>query len=594
MAVRPLHTKHLRWLLLSLLISWSSAAFGWVETVVRSHQARVIVARDGSAEVRHELVVKLRGGPLESLDVAGLGVAIEPLSDASVSRADQGTALISPLQITPTGDGGLRLGILMERGLRGGSYLFRFAYELSLREAGWLEPDGEGWRLRFVGPRLPTGVDAAHVTFVVPRASTEPRLPENARGPAAGILLSQIRRGVDSDEVELVRAHLATGEPAVWEIVVDRAALISANDPLMPEMGGPVPVVERALGSRGVSLWWLAAAVASASAYGLLAWLKARAAVAAAELAGARVRALLPGGPAARSVLAGLALGGSVLLVIGHQPIGAAVVACVALLATTHLLPVRAPIVRGPGTWKKLEPQAAPRARVLPGRVFDPSTFLGFTAFAALWVGLLAAAYRLLAVSTYASLMVALGALLFVPLFWTGRHGDLPETPWVQGRRWLGFLQKRIEPGLGQVELWGRCADAWAISEPDLATPVPDEVRVRLVLNEPRAGLRAFEVALEEGAGSFIMPCVVLRVLEDSEAAQGLPRDLSWVRGRSPEEKVALVRPAVPTPRALLRLLRSLSRNLERNASDGDSSRKPSRQRQAHSRSGPTAPLPAL
>ncbi len=540
---------------------WPTLASAWVETVVRSHQAKVTIQRDGSAEVEQQLVIKLRGGPLEALELEGFGNQLETTAEASVSRVDQGlVGMASPVRAMVTPTGALRLEVALERGLRGGSYLFRFAYKLPLRELGYLEAHGDDVLLTFVGPRLPTGVDAAHVTFVVPHGSREPRLPEHVSGPGAGTMLNEVRRAAGSDEIDLVRAHLAVAEPASWQIVVARDALSLPDAVVAPADGGPVPVVERALRTGGIPPWAVGVALAVALAFFALTRSKASAAAEAARLRGARLRPLLPGGPTVRALVAGGAMGAAAFLAWLHQPAGAVACAGVALMAMTHLLPTRLSTPRGPGQWKKLELADIPRTAPLPGLIFEPSNWRGFGVFVLGWGSALFFAYRLLGTSTYASLMVGGLALSVVPLFWTGRHADLPEPVLVQGRHWLGYLQRKLARSSADLELWGRVPDT-ALDEPALGQSEMervDEVRVRVVPRRPSPGLRALEVVLEEGAGAFVQPCVLLRALEDSEATRRLPADLSWVRGRSAEEKVALVRPALPAPRALVTVVRSL------------------------------------
>ena len=62
-------------------------ALAWVETDVLGHQATIVVSKEGQAEIRHQLILKLRGGPLESLDVEGVGATLETLEDAVVRKA---------------------------------------------------------------------------------------------------------------------------------------------------------------------------------------------------------------------------------------------------------------------------------------------------------------------------------------------------------------------------------------------------------------------------------------------------------------------------------------------------------------------------
>src|SRR5690606_14315592 len=102
---------------------------------------------------------------------------------------------------------------------------FDFSYRVDLRQRQLIESLGDDYALTFVGPRLSSGVDSAKVTFVLPRAARAPRLLESEDGPGAGVLLGQVRRAGSLDEIELVRAHVAKREPAVWRIFVARDAL---------------------------------------------------------------------------------------------------------------------------------------------------------------------------------------------------------------------------------------------------------------------------------------------------------------------------------------------------------------------------------
>ncbi|HSC86012.1 MAG TPA: hypothetical protein VLC09_02030 [Polyangiaceae bacterium] len=547
-------------LALTLALFVPTVASAWVETTVRSHHARVIVGPDAKGEVRQELVIKLRGGPLPALELDGFAQGMEVLPDASVSRVEQGaTGLLAALTPTPSPAGGLRLDIALDRGLRGGNYLFQFGHGVSFRDVGWLESRGDDVLVTFVGPRLPTGVDAARVTFVVPHGTYPPRLPEQASGPAAGILVHQLRQGADSDELELVRAHLAVAEPATWQILVARDAFGLTSPATLPAPQGPVPVVERALRRGGFSWSQVLGAVGVALAFAALAWAKGLTVNRAAAVRGARPRPLVPGAPWLRALLTGVAAGGAIVAAWQHRPGWAAALALGACLPLTFLLPVRGTAPRGPGAWKKLDLGESLPVERLPGRLLDAATLPGCLLFGLAWLVAGGLAYRALASSTYVALLVVLLALVLVPLFWTGRQSDLPQLPVVQGRHWLRYLERKLGvPGV-QLELWGRVPTGLGLQDAEHAPELPpDEVRVRLVPQKIENGLRALEVVLEEGPGAFVVPCALVRVLEDSEAARRLSPRLPWQRGRSSEEKVALVRPSLPVPRALVALLRQL------------------------------------
>jgi hypothetical protein len=547
------------------LVFLVSPAAAWVETVVRSHEARVDVHGDGKAIVRHELVLKVRGGPMKILEVGGVGSISDTLPDAIVRRAVEGSAGTWPLSVAPQEDGSLRLGIDAERGIRGGTYLFSFAYTIDLRELGRLRKTPEGIEVTFIGPRLTSGVDSAKVTFSVPRGNQPPVLGRQEE-TGAEVMLGEVRRGAETDEVELVRAHLATGEPAIWKVVVAEDVLspsVWGEDPAgLATSAGPSAQVSSDL--RGES--HLLAGLVSAGLgviFGLLSFFKGHFTRLTAQRCDARIKPLLPGTPTIRALVVALNIGLSSYLVQKHEPWWAMVTLSVACVACTHLLPVRIVRPRGPGVWEPLEDGESPHRKQLPGRIFETKTLPGFLTFTVLILGIFAWAYRMLPSSNYLAVTILALSVPLVPLFWTGRHQDFPQLPAEQARPWVRFLTRAVDEQIARVELWGRRA---SVSDEALVDPLPleayDEARVRVLLKDAPLGLRALEVSFDEAAGSCVLPCVVVRVLEDSPALRALPADVPWQRGRAVEERVAVLRPTAPTHSQLLRLIRTLVGNL--------------------------------
>jgi hypothetical protein len=158
--------------------------------------------------------------------------------------------------------------------------------------------------------------------------------------------------------------------------------------------------------------------------------------------------------------------------------------------------------------------------------------------------GLAFGAYRVLPMSPYRALLLLTGALPFVPLFLTGRLSDFPVSPLTEGRAWLRYLKKALAPKGLKLSLWGR----YPPDTVDFIDAPLDEARLRIEL-------KAFEVAFEEGAGRFVQPCLLLRVLDDSEARARLASLNGFIRGRDVSERVVIVRPPLPTPKELLALI---------------------------------------
>ncbi|GEM_PF-486529 len=556
-------------LVLVALFFLPHTAHAWVETTVRSHQAHVLVNEDGSAIVRHELVLKVRGGPMKALEIDGIGSSIEPLPDALVRRAVEGSASVWPLTVSALEGGGLRLSIGAERGIRGGSYLFSFAYSVDLNDLGRISAQKDGVVISWIGPRLSSGVDSAKVIFVTPRGKVEPRLPSGEE--AGSVLLGEVRRGAEFDEIELVRAHLATGEPALWRVLVSPEVIrtpafdqqvtgLQGEDSSAgaryqsPTLGG------KASAFRGL---WVAGL---GTVFGVLVFLKAWWLRRAAELLDVRNKALIPCPPALRAILSGALVSGCVWFALSYRPWLSVGFLALAVVFSTHLLPVRRVRPRGPGHWEKLEDLREEKANKLPGRLFETRSLPGFLFFCLLSFPILKGAHYLLPLSNYLALMVAGSYLLLLPLFWTGRLVDLPQSSREQVGTWLKFLTKALDPTVATVEPWGRRAIQGDSSGFEKSQPQADEIRLRILLKKIPLGLRAMEVSFDESAGSTVLPCVILRVLDDSPTLDGLPKEIVWQRGRTQEEKVALLRPAAPTRAQLLRLVRTLLSSLRATA----------------------------
>lgn len=542
-------------LFLSLLSSQSAEA--WVETAVRGHEARIEVAEDGQAIVRHRLILKVRGGPMKFLEIGGMGTSIEPLPEASVRRAVEGSQSRWPLTVSSLEDGSVRLGIGAERGIRGGSYAFSFAYSLDLNEMGWIAAVDGGTQLTWVGPRLSSGVDSAKVTFVLPRGTEAPVLAPPESGAGASVLLGEIRRGAEFDEIELVRAHLAQGEPALWRVLAAPGTLnqgpVAAVSDSLPALGAGGAAHSRF--ARASTLQWALVASSLALFFALLTFWKAKGVLRAAQMTEARDKPLIPATPPLRAGVAGAALGGAVWFALQQQPWIAVVLACLSLAMTTFLLPVRIVHPRGPGEWQQVSDKASVEKARLPGTWFETRNLRGFFLFLSIAGAIVICAYRILPSSNYLALMTIGLVALLVPLFWTGRARDFPRGPIEQAMPWFRYLGRAIDPQVAQVELWGRRA---AVPGAHGHETYYDEARLRFVLPEAPAGLRALEVSLDEAAGACVLPCVVLRVLAESPTAERLPRSIKWQRGRSADERVAILRPSAPTRAQLLRLVRSL------------------------------------
>lgn len=535
---------------------------------------------------------------MKSLEIDGIGTDVEPLPDAMVRRGTEGSQGVWPLTTSLMEEGGLRLAIGADRGIRGGSYLFRFAYSTDLVALGRIVRRDGVQQITFIGPRLTSGVDSAKVTFSIPRGRVPPRLVEGEAG-GAQVLLGEVRRGAEHDEIELVRAHLATGEPAVWKIEVDADALAGLVDghgsahqlETLPSSTGTVS--GSTWTGRSLAPGALGVIGAVGLLYGLLVFLKARSIAIAARLREARVKPLVPGPAWLRGAASATALASAGYFAVVQEPWIAVALLLPVICFATHLLPVRQVKPRGPGIWEALDASARPRALRLPGLYFETRTAPGFALFIVMLGAVFLAAHRMLPSSNYLSLMTMALVLPLLPLFFTGRLRDLPRDPVDQAAPWFRFLDRALDSTVAHVELWGRRATTESLKAQD---PIGyDEVRIRIVLESPPSGLRSFEVSFDEAAGACVLPCVLLRVLEDSPTTRRLPADISWQRGRSAEERVTLLRPTAPTRAQLLRLVRSLLGNLRAVAhSDSRSVRSSAGRADSTAKAGTPLAAPAM
>jgi len=142
-----------------------------------------------------------------------------------------------------------------------------------------------------------------------------------------------------------------------------------------------------------------------------------------------------------------------------------------------------------------------------------------------------------------------------VPIFFTGRASDLVSDRVAFSRRFVRDLARglRSREGLRAVP-WARV--------PDDARD-PDELRLLVQPRDAANGLVALEAGVEpeRGIGGFVAtPFVIVRAREGSEAQRLLPRELTWTRGRRADERVAILKPKLPTVVLTIALVERLSK----------------------------------
>jgi hypothetical protein len=510
------------------------------------------VNRDGTATVSHEVVLKVRGGPFKGFSIDGVDEDADLSPDARVARLS-GKGSEWPLLVHKSDDGELTLEIDDKKGVRAGVYRFQLSYRTDLVGRDLLQQRGASVLLSWAGPRLADGIDSVKATFSIPRGDSPPGLPERGEGETAedvaDLLVSQLRRGADKDELELVRAHVAKGEPALWSLRASASSFDAFSMPVQTQTGA---ASDEPLNLAKLRLFWLLAALALAAGYAAALALKWSFSRKAAQQKGLEVRALTPIPVALRAALSGMALGGALLLAVGAEyPTLAGVLLVVSIVFASELPPRVVPSLRGPGHWVRFDDHA-PEARTLKhsARLFDMGSMLGFVAFALCLSAFVAVAAWLFPKAPYHGLLALLGAACLLPLFGTGKISELPPDPVERPRRFFASLARRLQNEKGlSISFLARTPEG---------RKQADEVRLLVEADRMPDGFLAMELGLEYqvGPGAVVdLPCVMLRALDDSAAYYSMPRNVVWSRGRNNSERVTLLRPKLPTRAACSELV---------------------------------------
>jgi len=542
------------------------AALAWNEKRVESSTTTLELEADGHAIVRHELLLAVRGAPLTQVTLRGVDADAEPLPDATLTRLANGQAAGAPEPVLVKAQAGqLDVSVPSSRGLRGTTFLLKVGYRTRLHEGALVRhlPDGTRSELGWTGPRFDDGVDAVTLILRTNAARLPPEVaPEEGSGPGYGMVMSTLRRSRDRDELELVRAHVARDEAIRWSVLLDRslfapdpAGAVTSGEPSISAAAAPPPPRrEQPLSSSNVSLGLAAAG----AAYSLLVALKARAVSAASVLRGCEPRPWIGLGAPWRAPAAGAAVAAAgALSLSGQPPLLAALALLIAMVCAAYHRPREGVALRGPGEWQPLEPSAL-NARMpvapLPGAWLDAGRARGFLLMLAALGGIGAIAARVFDTSPYTGACLLLGASALLPLFCTGRAGELPPDGMAYARAFLGDVARRLaRDATLVVKPIGRVA---------AASGELDELRLSITTERPVPGLLGIELGLElreHIGGHCVRPVLVVRAAEGSECQRALPRGITWMRGRNTDERASLIRPKLPNAASCVALIQELS-----------------------------------
>jgi hypothetical protein len=404
-------------------------------------------------------------------------------------------------------------------------------------------------RIAWTGAGWAEGLDNVKCTFVVPAAPTEPRPPgvgtkgdDEEDDSEAGVFMSDVKRLAESDEIELVRAHVARGEAVHWSVRVDPRALGEVKDARLrpPPPAAPPPLVppEKRAAYAG-------AAGALLLGFSLLVFAKARQLMRLAR--GATFRTAIPLPTSLRVVFAGpLLVLGIALQRLLEDSLPGTLVVLAAMGLVWYRKPATARRPRGPGRWLPIsDAEAFARPAPVRGAWLDARTRAGsiaFTFFLAAWGGVAYAASR---ASAYEGWLVLVDGAFLFPIFGTGSLRDLPPDPISGPGPALGRIAKKL-----RSRKWLR-AIAWA-RLPEGSDRF-DELRLLAAPRVPLRGFTGLEIGMIAcgGAGGFIqLPEILVRVVDASPCHEALLQrfpGLRFIRGRRADERVASFRPRLPT-----------------------------------------------
>jgi hypothetical protein len=528
-------------------------ALAWVESHETGDEATVRVEADGAASVRHQIRWHIVRGPFKSFDLVGVdaNAVLEP--DVPIG-GDTSKDLLAHL--SRKDEHTVRVTVDEPRSLMRGNFTFDVRWREDFVHSRALVRDGATWRLQWSAPVASDGFDSARTVFDLPGAPDAPQPIVPDTGALDDAAVATLARQEGRDSLELVRPHVARGEGVAWTLRIDPRAMGLVADPRLrpPAEAAPPPEPDRV---REVSL--AGALGGLALAFALLVMHKGRSYAAACKSVGAACSGLVPLGEVPRALLAGSLLAGGVgLQLFGESTAGAACVAAAAVAAALRS-PVARQAARGPGQWLAMTPeQAFGRARPASNWL-DVGTGAGRATAVVFAVIAAGAAVALRHFDPRAPWLVALDAVVLVPLLVTGRAAQLPPDGAKSAVPWMKRAYRKL------AALAGLRVTPWARVD---AVGRADELRLLVLPRVAMPGVVGVEVGLAWSAtpvGWASSPEVLVRVLEGSAAAArvaAVAQGMRPVPGRRADERVVRLVPAAPTRAGTARLVREIAREL--------------------------------
>lgn len=513
------------WLVLALAVGLSrpEQAHAWADAHVETASATVDVDTEGAAHVALELAVRVRGGWMEGLEVAGLDPDLVLDEEAPPTWFSEEGERFDP-RVKVRDGGRITFSFRRRTSPRRGRYRVTLAYRTSLVGRA-IEPAGDGKiRVSWTLPGWRTGLDGVRISLRTPGDAAQPE----AITETQALIDHDRRRDGDHTVLSWRRAHLPRTVP--WTVTADVPETAMHPDlraPASPKVPTPrAPATPPQPPSPREAPWMLAAWIA------LLAVLRIGAFRDACRQRGVAARPLLPLPAGARTVLA-LICAGAGGWFFDAAPIAAFSAWVGAVLTAIERTPegVPAPRLGGfrPATRADIDRarRAIRRARWSLLGCLDGGRPTGLLVLlAAVW--LVGEVHRVdTPLPPEVPLSVAHGLLLLVPLLLTGSPRQLPTAPEARLARLVTLA--------GELPIPWEVALALSVHQ-TVAGAIQD-ARLRLVTAIRPVGLVRMDLVLADRVGSggrVAVPRLLLVTREASPAERRLHAiapDLEPVRG---------------------------------------------------------------
>ncbi|HEY8432409.1 MAG TPA: hypothetical protein VIL20_28755 [Sandaracinaceae bacterium] len=404
------------WALACALACGAAPARAWTEAAVRSVAVRVHVSPDASAHVTLTATVRVHGGWLEGIDLAGLDPDLVLDETAPPFALDAEGRRYRPRAEVLSG-GRVQLAFGRRDAPRRGTVTITLAYRTSLAHRATEAIEGGTVRVRWTLPGWRSGLDGVQIEMLVP--------PGARPGPAGegegAAVATEVEPRPEGTLLRFRRAHLP--RTLEWSVAADVPADAMAEELRAPPVLEAPPPPRAASPAAPIDLapYWTALAALLA----LLACAKMAAVARLARASRAIPRPLLPLPALVRAPLAvALALGG---WLAQREPLLASGLLAMASLTATYRTASRAE-ASSLGAWRPADAawiRAARRLRwtrwIAPSSLLDATTPLGLAHLAA-WV-----AVPWLAPLPFA--MAVCAAVLPLPILTTGTRLAFPTGP---------------------------------------------------------------------------------------------------------------------------------------------------------------------